>query len=339
MSVSLKGRSLLTLMDFTPDEIRYLLDLSHMLKAKKKAGKREKLLDGKNIVLLFEKTSTRTRCAFEVAAADEGAYVTFLDPKSSQMGKKESIEDSAKVLGRFFDGIEYRGYDQKTVESLARFSGVPVYNGLTDTDHPTQALADIMTIEENIKKPLNSCKLVFCGDTRNNVAYCLMYICAKLGLHFVGCGPKELAPDEAVMKNCLEVAANTGAVIEICDKPFEAVRGADAIYTDIWASMGEEHLIPERVKLLTPYKITKELFAATGNPDCIFLHCLPSFHDFNTEMAAEQLKLGYDIREVDDEVFSSPNSKVFDEAENRLHTIKAVLVATLSDNLNTEKDL
>ena len=333
MSVNLKGRSLLTLMDFTPEEIRYLLDLSHKLKVKKKAGAKDLLLEGKNIVLLFEKTSTRTRCAFEVAAVDEGANVTFLDPKSSQVGKKESIADSARVLGRFYDGIEFRGYEQKTVESLAEFSGVPVYNGLTDSDHPTQALADIMTLEENINKPLEHCKLVFCGDTRNNVAYCLMYICAKLGIHFVGCGPLELAPDEAVMKSCLEVASKTGAIIEYNTKPLEAVKGADALYTDIWASMGEEHLIPQRVKLLTPYKITSALFAATENPDCIFLHCLPSFHDFNTEMASEQLKLGYDIREVEDAVFSSPKSKVFDEAENRLHTIKAILVATLSDKL------
>jgi ornithine carbamoyltransferase len=329
MAVNLKGRSLLTLMDYTPEEIRYLLDLAHELKKKKKAGIKGDLLAGKNIVLLFEKTSTRTRCAFEVAAMDEGAGVTFLDPKSSQVGKKESIIDSARVLGRFYDGIEFRGYDQKTVELLAEYSGVPVFNGLTDSDHPTQALADIMTLEENIHKPLNECKLVFCGDTRNNVAYCLMYICSKLGMHYVGCGPKELCPDGGVMARCLAVAEETGAVIEYNTDPYAAVKGADALYTDIWASMGEEHLIPERVKLLTSYRITGELLAATENPDCIFLHCLPSFHDFNTEMAAEQLKQGYDIREVTDEVFNSPKSKVFDEAENRMHTIKAVLVALI----------
>ncbi len=327
MSVNLKGRSLLTLMDFTPEEIRYLLDLAHELKRKKKAGIKGDLLSGKNIVLLFEKTSTRTRCAFEVAAMDEGAGVTFLDPKASQFGKKESIADSARVLGRFYDGIEFRGYDQRTVELLAEYSGVPVFNGLTDSDHPTQALADIMTLEENVKKPLSECKLVFCGDTRNNVAYCLMYICSKLGIHYVGCGPRELAPAAEVMAACLAEAEKTGAVIEYCCDPYEAVKGADALYTDIWASMGEEHLIPERVRLLSPYKVTSGLFAAAGNPDCIFMHCLPSFHDFNTDMAAEQLALGYDIREVDDEVFCSPNSKVFDEAENRMHTIKAVLVA------------
>ena len=316
-------------MDFTPEEVRYLLDLAHELKRKKKQGVREELLKGKNIVLLFEKTSTRTRCSFEVAAMDEGAGVTFLDSKSSQMGKKESLVDSAKVLGRLFDGIEYRGYDQQVVEDLAKYSGVPVFNGLTDVDHPTQALADIMTMEEHIAKPLNQCKLVFCGDTRNNIAYCLMYICSKLGMHYVGFGPKELRAADEVMARCAEVAKETGAVIECTDDP-AALKGADAFYTDIWASMGEEDLIPERVKLLTPFKVTKELMAKTGNPDCIFLHCLPSFHDFETTMAKEQLALGYDIREVTDDVFLSPNSKVFDEAENRLHTIKAVLVAMLA---------
>lgn len=328
MSVDLRGRSLLTLMDFTPDEIRYLLDLSAQLKAKKKAGIKGHELEGKNIVLLFEKTSTRTRCAFEVAAMDEGAGVTFLDSKSSQMGKKESLADTARVLGRMFDGIEYRGFDQKVVEDLQKYAGVPIYNGLTDVDHPTQALADVLTLMENVDKPLTKCKLVFCGDTRNNVAYCLMYICAKLGIHYVGYGPKELYPAADVMERCADAAKESGAVIEISDDP-ACVEGADALYTDIWASMGEEALIPERVKLLTPFKVTGELMARTGNDKCIFLHCLPSFHDFNTKMASEQMALGYDIREVTDDVFESPNSKVFDEAENRLHTIKAVLVATL----------
>ena len=329
MSISLKGRSFLSIMDFTPEEVRYLLDLAHELKRKKKQGVKDDLLRGKNIVLLFEKTSTRTRCSFEVAAMDEGAGVTFLDSKSSQMGKKESLADSAKVLGRLFDGIEYRGYEQQVVEDLAKYSGVPVFNGLTDVDHPTQALADIMTMEEHINKPISDCKLVFCGDTRNNIAYCLMYICAKLGMHYVGFGPKELRAADEVMARCAEVAKETGAVIECTDDP-AALKGADAFYTDIWASMGEEDKIPERVKLLTPFKVTKELMDKTGNPDCIFLHCLPSFHDFETTMAKEQLALGYDIREVTDEVFLSPNSKVFDEAENRLHTIKAVLVALLA---------
>lgn len=328
MPVNLKGRSFLTLKDFTPDEIRYLLKLAADLKSKKRAGIRGNLLQGKNIVLLFEKTSTRTRCAFEVAAMDEGAGVTFLDSKSSQMGKKESMADTAKVLGRFYDGIEYRGYDQSVVEGLARHSGVPVWNGLTDVDHPTQALADILTLMENTTKPLSKCKLAFCGDTRNNVAYCLMYICAKLGIHYVGWGPKELAPAADVVEYCRSVAAETGAVVEF-GEDISLLKGADALYTDIWASMGEEDKIPQRVQRLTPYRVTKEVMNATKNPDCIFLHCLPSFHDFETTMAAGQLELGYDIREVTDEVFLSPQSKVFDEAENRMHTIKAVLVATI----------
>ncbi len=330
MPVSLKGRSLLTLRDFTPEEIRYLLDLAADLKRKKRAGIRGGLLAGRNIVLLFEKTSTRTRCAFEVAAMDEGAGVTFLDSKSSQMGKKESLADTARVLGRFYDGIEYRGYDQAVVEALAANAGVPVWNGLTDVDHPTQALADILTLRENTVKPLEKCTLAFCGDTRNNVAYCLMYICAKLGIHYVGWGPKELAPAPEVLEYCRGVAEKTGAVIEYGEDR-ALLRGADALYTDIWASMGEEDKIPERVKLLTPYRVTAEVLAATGNPDCIFLHCLPSFHDFETTMAQTQREAGYDIREVTDDVFLSPRSRVFDEAENRLHTIKAVLVATIGN--------
>ena len=286
MPVNLKGRSFLTLKDFTPDEIRYMLNLAADLKAKKRAGIRGNLLAGKNIVLLFEKTSTRTRCAFEVAAYDEGAHVTFLDSKSSQMGKKETMVDTAKVLGRFFDGIEYRGYDQKVVEGLAANAGVPVWNGLTDVDHPTQALADILTLMENTKKPLNKCKLVFCGDTRNNVAYCLMYICAKLGMHYVGWGPKELAPAADVVEYCREVAKETGAVVEYGEDK-ALLKGADALYTDIWASMGEEDKIPERVKQLTPYKVTGDVMKATENSDCIFLHCLPAFHDTNTTTGAQ----------------------------------------------------
>ncbi len=328
MAISLKGRSFLTLKDFSPEEIRYLLSLAHDLKSKKRAGIPGQALKGKNIVLLFEKTSTRTRCAFEVAAMDEGAGVTFLDKNSSQMGKKESIEDTARVLGRFYDGIEYRGYDQALVEQLAECSGIPVWNGLTDVDHPTQALADVMTLEENTKKPLDQCKLVFCGDTRNNVAYCLMYICAKLGIDYVGWGPAELAPAEDVLAWCRAEGEKSGASFTI-SSDLAAVRGADVIYTDIWASMGEEDKIPQRVALLTPFRVTPEVMAAAENPACIFMHCLPSFHDFETKMAREQRELGYDIREVTDEVFRSRASKVFDEAENRLHTIKAVLVATI----------
>ena len=317
-------------MDFTPEEIRYMLDLARDLKAKKRAGIRTEVLKGKNIVLLFEKTSTRTRCSFEVACHDEGANVTFLDSKSSQMGKKESLEDSAKVLGRFFDGIEYRGYEQSVVEDLARFSGVPVWNGLTDVDHPTQILADMLTIEEHVNKPLSKVKVVFCGDIRNNMSYAWMYGCAKMGMHYVAYGPDTLAAelDSEILEKVNAVAAETGAVIEVSSDP-KCLEGADVIYTDIWASMGEEAEIPERVKLLTPYKVTMEMLEQTGNPDVIFLHCLPSFHDFETDMAREQKELGYDIREVTDEVFRSRHSKVFDEAENRMHTIKAVIVATI----------
>ena len=329
MAINLKGRSFLSIMDFTPQEVRYMLDLAHDLKAKKRAGIRTESLKGKNIVLLFEKTSTRTRCAFEVAAMDEGAGVTFLDSKSSQMGKKESLADTAKVLGRFYDGIEYRGYDQQVVEDLRTYAGVPVWNGLTDVDHPTQALADIMTVEEYVHKPLNEVKLVFCGDTRNNVAYCLMYICAKLGIHYVGFGPKELAPAKEVLDKCLEAAKETGATFEISDDP-ACLDGADVLYTDIWASMGEEDKIPERVKLLTPFRVDAALAEKTHNPNYIFLHCLPSFHDFNTTMAKDSLAKGYDIREVTDDVFLSTHSHCFDEAENRLHTIKAVIVATIA---------
>jgi ornithine carbamoyltransferase len=330
MAVNLKGRSFLTLMDFTPDEIRYLLDLAHDLKAKRRAGIYNYTLKGKNIVLLFEKTSTRTRCAFEIAALEEGAHVTFLDSGSSQMGKKESLEDTAKVLGRFYNGIEYRGYKQEVVEELAKYAGVPVWNGLTDVDHPTQILADLLTIEEHIAKPLNKVKVVFAGDIRNNMSYAWMYGCAKMGMHYVAYGPKELQDqlDKEVIKKVKEVADYTGAKIEVSDN-VESLKGADVIYTDIWASMGEEAQIPERVKLLTPYKVTMEMMKATGNDDAIFMHCLPSFHDFETKMAREQKELGYDIREVTDDVFRSRHSVAFDEAENRMHTIKAVIVATI----------
>jgi ornithine carbamoyltransferase len=328
MPVNLKGRSFLTLMDFSVAEVRYLLDLSRDLKAKKRMGILDEPLKGKNIVLLFEKASTRTRCAFEVAALEEGAHVTFLDSNSSQMGKKESLEDSAKVLGRFFDGIEYRGYKQDVVEDLARFSGVPVWNGLTDVDHPTQILADFLTIEEHLAKPLHKVKLVFCGDIRNNMSYALMYGAAKTGMHFVGLGPKELNPSEEILAKVREVAKLTGAKIEITDD-VNAVLGADVIYTDVWASMGEEEQIPERVRLLTPFKVTMDLVQKTNNPDMIFLHCLPAFHDFETKLAKEMMAKGYDIREVTDDVFRSHHCKAFDEAENRMHTIKAVMVATL----------
>lgn len=327
MPVNLKGRSLLTLKDFTPEELRYLLDLSHDLKAKKRAGIRGDLLAGRNIVLLFEKTSTRTRCAFEVAAFDEGACCTFLS--NSQMGKKESLEDTAKVLGRYYDGIEYRGYRQSDVELLARHSGVPVWNGLTDVDHPTQILADFMTIEEHVHKPISKVKLCFVGDARNNMGNALMIGCAKMGMHFVGVAPKALFPEEKLIAEMREVAKATGAVIEFSED-LEAVAGADAVYTDVWVSMGEEAQFEERIRLLEPYRVDRALMERTGNPDCIFLHCLPSFHDLDTSVGREIFeKYGLSEMEVSDEVFRSAQSKVFDEAENRMHTIKAVMVATI----------
>lgn len=328
MAVNLKGRSFLTLMDFTPEEIRYMLDLGHDLKAKRRAGVCGNTLKGKHIVLLFEKTSTRTRCAFEVAMTQEGGTVTYLDANSSQMGKKESLEDSAKVLGRFFDGIEYRGYAQENVELLAKHSGVPVFNGLTDVDHPTQILADMMTIEEHCAKPLREVKVVFPGDIRNNMCYAWMYGCAKMGMHFVGYGPASLEVDKTVLTQVQDVARRTGATIEISHDE-QCLAGADVIYCDIWASMGEEDLIPERAKLLSPYRVTEEMLEKTGNKNVLFMHCLPSFHDLNTKLAKEWEEKGVDIREVTDEVFRGPHSVVFDEAENRMHSIKAVLVATL----------
>ena len=330
MAVNLKGRSFLTLNDFAPCEIRYLLDLGHDLKAKRRAGIPGKTLEGKHIVLLFEKTSTRTRCSFEVAATQEGAHVTYLDAGSSQMGKKESLEDSAKVLGRFFDGIEYRGFDQQAVVDLAKYSGVPVWNGLTDADHPTQILADMMTIEEHCHKPLNQVKVVFPGDVRNNMCYAWMIGAAKMGMHFVGLGPKELVKemDQALVERVMAIARGTGAVIEITDDR-SCLQGADVIYGDIWASMGEEDLIPKRTELLSPFRVTEETIKATGNPEVLYLHCLPSFHDFETKLAKEWKDKGVDIREVTDEVFRSRHSVVFDEAENRMHSIKAVLVATI----------
>ena len=331
MPVNLKGRSFLTLMDFSKQEIRYLLDLAHDLKAKKRAGIIGDTLKGKNVCLLFDKTSTRTRCSFEVACKDEGANVTYLDKESSQMGKKESLRDTALVLGRFFDGIEYRGFSQELVEMLAEYSGVPEWNGLTYVDHPTQILADMMTIEEHLNKPLSEVKLVFIGDIRNNMSYAWMYGAAKMGMHYVAYGPDVLAEglDPDVIAAVQAVCDKSGAVIEITSDP-ECLKGADVLYTDIWASMGEEEAIPERVELLSPYKITMDTVKATGNKNVLFMHCLPSFHDFETDMAREQIERGYDIREVTDDVFYSANSVVFDEAENRMHSIKAVVVATMS---------
>ncbi len=328
MPVNLKGRHFLSLRDFSPEEIRFLLDLSRDLKNKKRTGIPGDLLKGKNIVLIFEKTSTRTRCAFETAAFDEGGQVTFLT--NSQMGKKESIEDTAKVLGRFYDGIEFRGFSQKTVEDLARYAGIPVWNGLTDLYHPTQILADFMTLEEHCPKPLNKIKLVYVGDARNNVGNSLMIGAAKTGMHFTAVAPKELFPSEALVSEMRRAAEETGAVIELTEDVPQGVKGADAIYTDVWVSMGEEEEFEKRIKLLKPYQVNNKMMEMTENPDCLFLHCLPSFHDLETSVAREiHERFGLESMEVTDEVFRSRNSVVFDEAENRMHSIKAVMVATI----------
>ncbi|HNW81395.1 MAG TPA: ornithine carbamoyltransferase [bacterium] len=330
MAVNLKGRHFLTLKHFTPEEIRYLLDFAHDLKAKKRAGIKGNLLEGKNIVLLFEKNSTRTRCAFEVGALDEGGHVTFLGSNDSQMGKKESIEDTAKVLGRFYDGIEFRGFKQETVETLAKFAGVPVWNGLTDLYHPTQILADFMTIEEHVNKPLNKIKFVYCGDARNNMGNSLMIGAAKMGMHFVACAPKALFPEKKLVDEMNKVAKETGAKLEFIEDVAKAVKDADVIYTDVWVSMGEEHLFAERIKQLKDYQVNMDMIKKTNNPDVIFLHCLPSFHDLDTKVGKEVFeKYGIKEMEASDEVFRSRHSKVFDEAENRMHTIKAVMCATI----------
>jgi ornithine carbamoyltransferase len=328
MSISLKGRSLLTLRDYSKEEIEYLLDLAKELKIKKHNKIQGDLLMGKNIVLIFEKTSTRTRCAFEVAAYDEGANVTFLT--NSQMGKKESVEDTARVLGRFYDGIEFRGFMQKTAEDLAKHSGVPVWNGLTDFDHPTQALADMLTVKENIAKPYNDIKLVYSGDGRNNVANALLIICAKLGVNFTVISPPELMPEKWLVDEMRKVSQLSGGSITLTSDPVSGVRGADVIYTDIWVSMGEEDQIKQRIDLLLPYQVNMQMIKNSGNDNVIFLHCLPSFHNRETqfgEMVYE--KHGIAEMEVTDEVFKSKYSKVFDEAENRMHTIKAVMCATM----------
>jgi ornithine carbamoyltransferase len=330
MAVNLKGRHFLTLKHFTPEEIRYLLDFSHNLKAKKRAGIKGDLLEGKNIVLLFEKASTRTRCAFEVAALDEGGHITFLGSNDSQMGKKESIEDTAKVLGRFYDGIEFRGFKQETVEALAKYAGVPVWNGLTDLYHPTQILADFMTVEEHVKKPINKVKFVYCGDARNNMGNSLMIGAAKMGMHFVACAPKALFPDKKLIDEMEKIAKETGAKLEFIEDVDKAVINADVIYTDVWVSMGEEHLFEQRIKQLKKYQVNMAMIKKTKNPDVIFLHCLPSFHDLNTKVGNEVFeKYGVKEMEASDEVFRSKHSKVFDEAENRMHTIKAVMCSTI----------
>ena len=324
-----KNRSFLKLLDYTPEEINELLKLSAELKAKKKAGIPHRLCEGKSIALVFEKTSTRTRCAFEVAAADLGMHPVYLDPKGSQIGKKESIADTARVLGRMFDGIEYRGYGQEIVEELAKYAGVPVWNGLTNEFHPTQILADFLTIQEHCGD-LKGKKLVYMGDARYNMGNSLMVGCAKMGMHFVACAPEKYFPNPELVDECKKIASETGAVLEFITGPKKAVVNADVIYTDVWVSMGEpEEVWKERIEELTPYRVTTELMNTAG-AQCRFMHCLPAFHDLKTTTGKEIYeKFGIDCMEVTDEVFESESSIVFDEAENRMHTIKAVMAATL----------
>lgn len=326
--MNIKGQSFLKLLDFSPEEINGLINLAADFKAKKKAGISHKLYTDKSIALVFEKTSTRTRCAFEVAAADLGMHPVYLDPQGSQIGKKESIADTARVLGRMFDGIEYRGFGQEIVEDLAKYAGVPVWNGLTNEFHPTQILADFLTIKEHFGS-LSGIKLVYMGDARYNMGNSLMVGCAKMGMHFVACAPKKYFPDADLVKQCQEIAKQTGAVLEFNENPEDAVKGANVIYTDVWVSMGEpDEVWSERIKELSLYQVNSALMKTAGE-QCRFMHCLPAFHDLNTTVGKDiNKRFGIDCMEVTDEVFESAQSIVFDEAENRMHTIKAVMAAT-----------
>ena len=328
---SLKGKDFLKLLDLSPEEITGLLDLAADLKEKKKKGIPHRFLEGKNVALIFEKTSTRTRCSFEVAARDLGMGVTYLDPSGSQIGKKESIADTARVLSRIYDGIEYRGYGQSIVEELAKYASVPVWNGLTNEFHPTQILADFLTIREHFGT-LRGKKLVYMGDARYNMGNSLMVGCAKMGMQFVACAPKEYFPDAALIKNCRTIAAGTGATLTFSEDPDTAVRGADVVYTDVWVSMGEDPFVWEkRILDLSPYQVNEELMQTAG-PQAVFMHCLPAYHDKNTAIGKEMCeRFGRNCMEVTDGVFESPASLVFEEAENRMHTIKAVMLATLSE--------
>ncbi|MPQ32881.1 ornithine carbamoyltransferase [Clostridium estertheticum] len=330
---NLRNRNFLTLMDFTPKEINYFLDLAADLKKAKYAGTEQQNLKGKNIALIFEKSSTRTRCAFEVGALDQGAHVTYLGPTGTQIGKKESVADTARVLGRMYDGIEYRGYGQEIVEDLAKYAGVPVWNGLTTEDHPTQILADFLTIKEHFDKPLSDISFVYAGDGRNNMANALMIGAAKMGMDFRIVSPKSLFPETALVQKCNEIAKVTGAKITITDNVDTGVKNADVIYTDVWVSMGEaDEVWASRIKLLRPYQVNMEMLNKTGNKNVKFMHCLPAFHDLKTIVGKEIFeKYGLEGLEVTDEVFESKHSIVFDEAENRMHTIKAVMVATLGN--------
>lgn len=329
--VDLKGRSFLTLLDFTPDEIRGLLELAMKLKEHKKKGKERKTMEGKNIVLIFEKDSTRTRCSFEVAAYDQGAGVTYLGPTGSQIGKKESVMDTARVLGGIYDGIEYRGYGQDVVETLAKYSGVPVWNGLTTEFHPTQILADFLTMMEHTTKQLKDVKFCYLGDAKNNMGNSLMIGAAKMGMDFRAICPKSCAPNEELVARCRKIAEETGANITITENVEEGVKDCDFVYTDVWVSMGEpDEVWAERIKLLLPYQVNAAVMKATGNPDVKFMHCLPAFHDEETRVAQDiKRKFGLSEMEVTNEVFESPASIVFEEAANRMPTIKAVMVATM----------
>ena len=329
--MDLRGRDFLKLLDFSKEEIRYLLDLAIDFKKKKKNGEKHEYLKGKNIALIFEKDSTRTRCSFEVAGYDLGMGVTYLGPTGSQMGKKESIADTARVLSRMYDGIEYRGFEQSIVEDLARYSSVPVWNGLTNEFHPTQMLADVMTIEEHFGH-LEGINMVFMGDARNNVGNSLMVVSAKMGINFTVCAPKELWPNEELINECREIASLNGSCINLIEDVMEGTKNADVLYTDVWVSMGEDDSVWEnRIKLLRPYQINKEVIS-NANERAIFLHCLPSFHDLNTKIGKDIYdKFGIPEMEVTNEVFESEHSKVFDEAENRMHTIKAIIYATMRD--------
>jgi ornithine carbamoyltransferase len=333
MATDLRKRSLLTVQDLTQREFYELIDLARDLKRAKRERTERPYLKGKVICLIFEKTSTRTRCAFEVAAYDQGAHVTYLDPHASQMGHKESVKDTARVLGRMFDAIEFRGFSQAAVEEIARSAGVPVYNGLTDEDHPTQMLADVMTMREHTGKPLTEVSFAFLGDTRSNMGRALMFAGAIMGMDVRLAGPRELWPDPAQLARARELAATYGARLTVTDDPRAAVRGVDFVHTDVWVSMGEPAAVwDERIALLRPYRVDARMMAATGRPDARFMHCLPAFHDLETKVGREIFeRFGLDAMEVTDEVFESPASLVFEQAENRMHTIKALLVATLAD--------
>ena len=333
MAFNLRNRNFLKLLDFTPKEIQYMLDLARDLKRAKYAGTEQPTLKGKNIALIFEKTSTRTRCAFEVATYDQGAHVTYLGPSGSQIGVKESMKDTARVLGRMFDGIEYRGFDQATVEELAKYAGVPVWNGLTNEFHPTQILADFLTMSEHVDKPLHKVSYAYLGDARFNMGNSLMVGGVKMGMDVRIVAPKKLQPSKELIATCKEIAKETGATLTVTDNVDKGVKGCDFLYTDVWVSMGEPAEVwAERIKLLKPYQVNKETMEKTGNPKCKFMHCLPAYHNLETQVGRDVHKqFGMDGLEVTEDVFESENSIVFDEAENRMHTIKAVMVATLGD--------